>query len=311
MGSSKGGSAPATPDYTGAAKATAQGNIDAARIATKANRVDTYTPYGSITYSQGNSNPTFNQSAYDQAVQQYNSNPVAAKSGARPPNPADYYTAGDPDSWSANISLSPDQQQLLDQNQQLSIGSGNLANSVLGNLNSTMGSRLNSISQSYDPAQWTNRATELLNSRLLPQQEKDRAALESRLANQGISLGSDAYRDALTQMGQTQNDARLQNELAGIDLGMKQQQQNWTQNYMGLNNEMDLLNQLRAGSQVTNPTFPNFANQATTGGADYMGATNAGYNSDLNSYNAKQASSSNMMNGLLSAALTAAMIPKM
>jgi hypothetical protein len=45
-------SAPATPDYTGAANATAANNLKAAQVATAANRVNQYTPYGSLQYTQ-------------------------------------------------------------------------------------------------------------------------------------------------------------------------------------------------------------------------------------------------------------------
>ena len=44
-------SAPAAPNYTAAAQATAQGNLDAARAATAANRVNQITPYGNLTYT--------------------------------------------------------------------------------------------------------------------------------------------------------------------------------------------------------------------------------------------------------------------
>ena len=47
-----GGSSPATPDYTGAAKATAQGNLDLARYQTAANRINQTNPYGSVNYSK-------------------------------------------------------------------------------------------------------------------------------------------------------------------------------------------------------------------------------------------------------------------
>jgi len=47
-----GGDAPAAPDYTGAANATAAGNLKAAQAATAANRVNQYTPYGNLNYSQ-------------------------------------------------------------------------------------------------------------------------------------------------------------------------------------------------------------------------------------------------------------------
>lgn len=45
-------SAPAAPDYTSAANATAAGNLAAAQAATAANRVNQYTPYGSLGYTQ-------------------------------------------------------------------------------------------------------------------------------------------------------------------------------------------------------------------------------------------------------------------
>jgi hypothetical protein len=53
-------SAPAAPDYTSAANATAANNLKAAQAAAAANRVNQYTPYGSLQYqetgtdSQGN-----------------------------------------------------------------------------------------------------------------------------------------------------------------------------------------------------------------------------------------------------------------
>ncbi len=45
-------SPPPAPDYTGAAAATAAGNLEAARAATSANRINQYTPYGSQVYTQ-------------------------------------------------------------------------------------------------------------------------------------------------------------------------------------------------------------------------------------------------------------------
>ena len=49
-------SPPPAPDYTGAAQATAAGNLQAAQAATKANRVNQYSPYGSSTYTQADPN---------------------------------------------------------------------------------------------------------------------------------------------------------------------------------------------------------------------------------------------------------------
>ena len=46
----KSASAPPAPDYVGAAKETASGNLDAARANIAANRVSQYTPYGALEY---------------------------------------------------------------------------------------------------------------------------------------------------------------------------------------------------------------------------------------------------------------------
>lgn len=52
FGGGGGSSAPATPDYSSAADATAANNLKAAQVATAANRVNQVTPYGSVNYSQ-------------------------------------------------------------------------------------------------------------------------------------------------------------------------------------------------------------------------------------------------------------------
>ena len=49
--------APPAPDYTGAAEATAAGNLEAARYATAANRVDQNTAYGSSKWTNDSSDP--------------------------------------------------------------------------------------------------------------------------------------------------------------------------------------------------------------------------------------------------------------
>src|SRR5690554_6023493 len=64
------GSAPKTPDYAGAAKETAAGNLEAAKYATQANRANQYTPWGSIEWT---SDRAFDQTAYDRDLALYQS----------------------------------------------------------------------------------------------------------------------------------------------------------------------------------------------------------------------------------------------
>lgn len=96
-------STPATPDYTGAANATAQGNLAAQQAATQANRVNTYTPYGSLTYSQDPNNPN---------------------------------------SWTSNVNLSSTGQQLLDQQNKTSLSLGQLQDSATSRVGDAMNSAL-------------------------------------------------------------------------------------------------------------------------------------------------------------------------
>lgn len=85
---------PPAPDYTGAAAATAAGNVDAARLATKANRVNQYTPYGALTYANN--------------------------------------VGGDPDRWDSAITLTPTGQQLLDYDNASRLGLGSLTTGAMG-----------------------------------------------------------------------------------------------------------------------------------------------------------------------------------
>jgi hypothetical protein len=63
-----GGSAPPPPDYRAAARETAAGDLEAARANAAANRVNQFTPYGSLVYSQQGK---FDPRRYEQAYQSY------------------------------------------------------------------------------------------------------------------------------------------------------------------------------------------------------------------------------------------------
>ena len=57
------------------------------------------------------------------------------------------------------------------------------------------------------------RVEQALFSRLTPQMDRDRAAMETRLANQGVVQGSEAYRNAMRELNQKENDLRMQTVL--------------------------------------------------------------------------------------------------
>lgn len=81
------------------------------------------------------------------------------------------------------------------------------------------------VTRSYDTDLDTRRYEEALMARLNPELARDRAALETRLANQGLQPGSQAYDRAIDEANRTANDARVaavlnagqeQSRLAGL-----------------------------------------------------------------------------------------------
>jgi hypothetical protein len=73
-------SAPATPDYVGAAKEQGAANVDAARASAKLSNPNIYGPLGTQTVTYGT--PSFDQTAYDKAMSDYQAN--QGRSAERP-----------------------------------------------------------------------------------------------------------------------------------------------------------------------------------------------------------------------------------
>jgi hypothetical protein len=144
-------------------------------------------------------------------------------------------------------------------------------------------------------------------SRFQPMMDQSRSALKTQLANQGISEGSEAYTNAMRTQNQGDNDLRIQAALNGINVGQNAQNQQ-----LGLltalqNNPINVLNAVRTGSQVTNPTFTNTPQQQNAGGTDYMGAAkgNADYAQGL--YNSQVASANSQNSSMMGLIGTGAM----
>jgi hypothetical protein len=120
----------------------------------------------------------------------------------------------------------------------------------------------------------------------------------TQLSNQAMQQN---YANQLA--GQQQNNQAAQqmfaNQQAGANLSNQAQQQAYNQAMTQYNMPLNTLSALRSGSQVQNPTFVNSAQQATTGGADILGATQMGYNAQMGDFNAKQAAQQNLNSGLM------------
>jgi len=97
--------------------------------------------------------------------------------------------------------------------------------------------------------------------------------------------------------------AALQQQFANQQSAANQsntaQQQAYTQAMTNYNMPLNTLSALRSGAQVQNPNYVNVPQQATTQGADILGATQMGYNANMGQYNAGQAAQAGQMGGLL------------
>jgi len=236
--------------------------MEAARAATAANRVNQNTPYGSLEYS------TRGKDSYGN------------------------------DLWQADINLSPEQKQILDQQNRLSIGLGGSMNRSLDYLNQNLSNPFDTSNLPENQINAGQTAQDAIMSRLNPQFDRRQASLETQLANQGIARGTEAYTTAQTDLNNARNDASTQAALQGMGIGQQARQQALNEQMMLRNEPINTLNALRSGSQVQNPNFITPAQQATTQGADLMGAGQSGFNANMGAYNADQAQQSNMMGGL-------------
>ena len=241
-----GSSAPATPDYTGAANATAAGNLAAAQAAAAANRVNQITPYGNLNYSQSGTDSQ--------------GNPM----------------------WSATQTPNP----------QLSGAISNSLNQVSDQY-ATPFTGGNLPSYGINPSQTYSDA---IMSRLQPQQMAESKQFDAQMANQGIPVGSEAYTNAKRVFDQQQNDQRTSAITGGMGVGLQANQQQYNQNLANYQLPLNVANQIKG---LATPNYVNPAQQATTTGADVLGATQAGFNANMGAYNAQQAQNAGLTGGLL------------
>lgn len=264
-------SPPPAPDYTGAAVATAAGNKDAAIATSEANRVNQYTPYGNLTYKQSGTS-----------------------------------AAGNP-LWDATQTLSPAEQSKLDKNNALSSSLLDTANNGLGQVNTLLSNTQLDESKLAQPSIYGQTVQDAIMSRLRPELQQQQEGLDNQLANQGVMEGSEAYERAQKRQSDSRGDLEIQAALQGINTGQAARQQGVAEQYAAQSRPLDIVNALRTGNQVQNPSFVNVPQQANVAGPDLLGAAQGNYNAQMGQYNAAQASNNNMTSGLFS--LGAAVAP--
>lgn len=151
--------------------------------------------------------------------------------------------------------LSPEQQAIKGQQDAASLNLATLGN----NLSGTLGQQLTGNFQLGNEAT-ESRLMELGRARLDPVLEQRREAEATRLANQGIMVGSTAYDRAMSNVNQAENDAYNQLLLQGRGLA---NQELLTED----NQRINQISALLSGGQVSQPNFMG-ANMPTIAGTD-------------------------------------------
>lgn len=123
--------------------------------------------------------------------------------------------------------------------------------------------------------------------------DRNQASLDTKLSNQGLKIGSDAYTRAQNDFGVTQSDAYNSARVNNYNTALQSQ----------LALRQAPINELLAiagQGQVQQPSF-NAAPQTGIAGTDVAGIAQNGYANQVNAYNSQQQSNNQALGGLFSA----------
>lgn len=184
--------------------------------------------------------------------------------------------------WTSNVTLNPMAQKTLDTQMGLSQGVGQAANNYLPQVQDQYSQPMDT--QSVQGV--ADKAYGAMTSRLDPRFQREEDQLRTRLANQGLSAGGEAYNNEMLNFNQGKNDAYQQANLGAIGT-MPQTYQLESSIY---NQPLNTLNALRTGAQVQNPQFQ--------GMGQGLGAAQAQGNYGLDVYGRKVDTYNTMLGGL-------------
>jgi len=244
---------PAPPDPKETSSAQTGTNIGTAVANNTMQLVDQYTPYGSLTYSKS-------------GTEKY-TDPYTGKSYDVP-------------RYTSTQTLSKAQQGILNENNATQFNMASLANERSGFLKDYLKDS-EGLTDTIDAKLY-----DIGRQRLDPRFAQQRDELQTRLANQGITSGSEAYNREVASLGQNENDAYNQLMLSGRGQALSE-----------VNNPINQITALLSGSQVTNPNVQMAQPQgaATT---DVAGLINQNYNQRLQGWQQQQAQKQSLMGGL-------------
>ena len=232
--------APSAPDYTGAAVAQGQANIEAARTSARLSNPNIVGPYGSQQISYEGDQPTVTQTLT-------------------------------PNAQAALESQQATQKALAD----LGLQGTTTAQNVMGQAFQPTGGPLQTslsapgaVQSSYDmsglarmPVNAGTTGQEAIMARLQPALAQQRSMKETQLRNQGLVAGGEAYDADMRNLGYQENDARSQAVLQGIGLDTAARSQGFGE----LQQQANLANTAQAQVQnqgLQSAQFGNAAQQA-------------------------------------------------
>ena len=198
--------------------------------------------------------------------------------------------SGDPASpsgYKSTVELAPEAQQTLDTQMNLSREMGDITREQIPGVQQQYSQPmdLSSVPQIAD------KAYETMTARLDPQWQQRENMERTRLANQGLVSGGEAYENAMREFGQQRNDAYQQANLGAIST-MPQTYQMATSAY---NQPLNTLNALRTGAQIQNTQF-----QQPGMPTNYLGAAQGQQQYDMGLYNTGVGEANSFNSGLFS-----------
>jgi hypothetical protein len=251
-------SPPPPPDPKVTAGAQTANNIGTAIANNTMGMVNQVTPDGSLTYSQT-------------GTQEW-----------RDPNTGEVYKLPQ---YTATTALSEMGQQIKGQNDQTQLNLAETGAQQSGFLKDYLGEIWNPDTSAIE-----GRLMELGSQRLDPRFSQEEERLRTRLANQGVTAGSEAWNREMASLGQAKNDAYNQLLLTGRGQAFGEMQ-------AMRNQPINEISALLSGSQVSSPQVSMMQPQgaATT---DVAGLINSNYNQRLQGWQTQQAQRQNLLGGL-------------
>jgi hypothetical protein len=187
--------------------------------------------------------------------------------------------------YQATTAYSPGAQTLFDTGMQTQQNLATLGKSQSEKLSGLLSAPLDLSNDATE-----TRLNELAHKRLDPQLAQQQTALETKLSNQGIKLGSSAYDRATMDLAQQQNDARNSLLLSGHNQAVQE----------ALTSRQEPINEiigLTSGTQLATPQFANTP-QTSVAGTDTAGLATNAYNQQYQQWLQAQNQNQSLLGGL-------------